>query len=232
MSAISAFMQRDNLAVIWEALIDTMEPAPELMTGVQMAFNNNIPLFCNRVNPQSSLMDLNKRFLQQMIQAVQGLQTTATAVHRITIMDEAAPLYKVEDIQASRMKDFQDQLSERQKEFEQFVTPPKPDPIDFTVFPGANANQTNAKHVTWNLEPAEPQPEPEVLVDNPFLSRLKKTVYDVPEPVVSNSISTNNQSVDALFDICNQLANQYGEMNRKINELTSMVLELQQRDKK
>lgn len=115
-----SFLSKDNVEMIWELIAD--EDIMRNITGqqtvdIQKMFINDIRQFYQRENGSNKdLMDMNKQFIEIMLQKMSREPSVK------------API-TVEDIQSSRMNEFEKQLANKQTEFSSAMTtrvPEKP----------------------------------------------------------------------------------------------------------
>lgn len=128
---MSTFTAKTNIDLLWDVLLEepiiknTTRTKKEMMYS---ALNNNIQKFYEKEkNNYSDLISLNKTFLSQMLKVLRS----DSAVTKNTNIAKPAnnELYKVEDIQARRQQEFQQNLADRQHEFDNAITfnrPPVP----------------------------------------------------------------------------------------------------------
>jgi len=131
----SQFVNKNNLELLWEVLLDELKinkTNTNLISNVKIIFESNINLFLSRCNPKSNILDLNKQFLSQVLLAVNQLIPQQN-INRINITDEEVlDPYKIEDIQAARQTDFEREFERKKMELENYMTPSKPQELDFT----------------------------------------------------------------------------------------------------
>jgi len=131
----SQFVNRDNLELLWEVLLDELHINKTnniLISNVKTIFESNINLFVSRSNPKTNILEQNKQFLNQVLLAVNQLLPKQN-IKRINITDEEVPeIYKIEDIQAARQTDFEKELEIKKKELENYMIPTKPKELDFS----------------------------------------------------------------------------------------------------
>jgi len=115
-----SFLSKDNVEMIWELIAD--EDIMRNITGeqtvdIQKIFINDIRQFYQRENGSNKdLMEMNKQFIEIMLQKMSRESSVK------------API-TVEDIQSSRMNEFEKQLANKQNEFSSAMTtrvPEKP----------------------------------------------------------------------------------------------------------
>jgi hypothetical protein len=135
MSNIQRFTNKQNLLLLWSILLDELninKSNTTMLQNLRTVFDNNIPPFSTRANPNTNIMELNKQFLSQIIIAVNRLFPQEQNIKRITISNEPViEPYKIEDIQASRQSDFENEVKRKQMELDNYMSPQKPKPLDF-----------------------------------------------------------------------------------------------------
>lgn len=136
MNNILQFKASQNLSLLWDVFLDEIQISSsnkELMANIRSVFESNISPFISRANENTSIMELNKQFLRQIVLAVNRLFPNLKQMKRITITDEeVSSPYKIEDIQASRQSDFARELEKKQAEMESYLTLKKPDQMNFS----------------------------------------------------------------------------------------------------
>jgi len=139
MSNLTQFKNKQNLALLWNIILDELHintSNKNLMNNINAIFEGNINPFVSRANKNTTLMELNKLFLSQVVLAVNRLFPNFTQeqnIKRITISDEEiSEPYKVEDIHASRQNDFEKEVERKQMDLDTYMTPQKPRDLDFS----------------------------------------------------------------------------------------------------
>jgi hypothetical protein len=123
------FIKAENVDMLWEILID--EPfkntPKEEMNNLRQYFNNEIKLFYNtQINNRISkfnLLSLNQMFLEKIVPSQNNLQEQQQV--------QPQP-YKAEDLQADRISQFENQLTQKKQEFENAITLKKPQVPNFS----------------------------------------------------------------------------------------------------
>jgi hypothetical protein len=127
----NSFLSKDNVEMIWELIVDeefTEDKTEQQMMEMQNFFITNIRDFYEREKSRGQdLMSLNKMFIEDVLQKLSNptLQQNAQALE-VKLREKAVT---AEDIQASRMNEFEKQFAERQNEFSRAMTlnvPEKP----------------------------------------------------------------------------------------------------------
>jgi hypothetical protein len=135
MNNLSQFVNKDNLELLWEVLLDELninKTNTNLISNIKTIFESNINLFTSRSNPKTNILELNKQFLNQVLLAVNQLLPQQN-IKRINISEEEVlEPYKIEDIQAARQTDFEKELERKKLELENYMTPTKPKELDFS----------------------------------------------------------------------------------------------------
>lgn len=142
------FINKENLNLLWNVLLDEFNinnSNKNLINNIKFVFESNINPFILRANQKSTIMELNKQFLSQLVLAVNRLfpnfkgfdhvnQGQEKNIKRITISDEELlnEPYKIEDIQASRQSEFDKNLEQKRMDMENYMTPKKPQELDFS----------------------------------------------------------------------------------------------------
>lgn len=132
---MSIFTAKTNIDLLWDVLLE--EPVIKNTTRAKKemmytALNNNIQKFYEKEkNNYPDLISLNKTFLSQMLKVLRSdsVITKNTNINTNITKPQNNELYKVEDIQARRQQEFQQNLANRQNEFDSSMTfnrPPVP----------------------------------------------------------------------------------------------------------
>jgi hypothetical protein len=134
---MNQFTNKQNLALLWDVLLDELKiksSQPSFISNVQTVFQSNINPFITRAQPNTPLIELNKHFLGQVVLAVHKLfPQLSNDVKRITISsEEIIEPYKIEDIQAERLSEFDKELNMKRMELENYMTLPKPKGVQFS----------------------------------------------------------------------------------------------------
>ena len=139
MSSIDRFKQAENINILWDVLLDELNITSDntaLIQNIKNIFESNIAPFSKRNHQNLNILALNKQFLSQVVVAVNTLLPNLKQqqqMKRITISDEVIKEpYKIEDIHTSRKNAFDNELEQKRLDFETYVTPKKPNQLDFT----------------------------------------------------------------------------------------------------
>lgn len=140
MSDIKHFLEKTNMNLLWEVLLDELDVNcnnDKLIDKIKIIFTTNVNHFVASVskdNNATKLVELNKQFLSQIILAVKKLLfSTNSQMKKITIANEEInEPYKIEDIHLSRQHNFESQVEKKRVELEKFMTPEKPKALDFS----------------------------------------------------------------------------------------------------
>lgn len=139
MSNISIFLNKQNIKLLWDVLLDELRldtNNKQLVSNIRTVFESNINPFISKASQISLLVDLNKQFLSQVVIAVYRLFPKIKQeqdLKRINISsEELNEPYKVEDIQTARQSNFEKQVNQKRAEFENSISLKKPQELDFT----------------------------------------------------------------------------------------------------
>lgn len=140
MNNIQQFKKKDNISILWIVLLDEIRvlgSETNILNSIKQIFDKNINLFIGNANNSNTLIELNKQFLVQIISAINVLfphLKERSNMKSITIYpDEVkSELYKIEDIQESRKKDFDINFEKRKSEFEHYMVGNRPQEVDFS----------------------------------------------------------------------------------------------------
>ena len=140
------FLGAVNVQRIWEVISTEI---PHFDTAPRDIKMNFYEVYCGQMlqfyerrrkaNALSNLLSMNKQFLEHMMSLLQTKDTKDTSpTKKIKIMEEQAEepvLYKIEDIQAERQKQFDDDFQRKRAEFESAVARPAPPAIPEFAIP-------------------------------------------------------------------------------------------------
>jgi hypothetical protein len=142
------FTNKENLNLLWNVLLDEFDinnSNKNLINNIKFVFESNINPFILKANQKSTIMELNKQFLSQLVLAVNRLfpnfkgfddvnRYQEKNMKRITISNEELlnESYKIEDIQASRQSEFYKNVEQKRIDMENYMTPKKPKELDFS----------------------------------------------------------------------------------------------------
>jgi hypothetical protein len=124
-----SFLSRENVEMIWELIADediVRNVNGQEMVNMQKLFLNDIRQFYQRENGSSKdLMNMNKQFIEIM------LQKMAKPTINKPLEASVKMAITAEDIQTSRMNEFEKQFAERQNEFSRAMTLKVPEKPEF-----------------------------------------------------------------------------------------------------
>lgn len=139
MNNISIFLNKQNIKLLWDVLLDELRLDTNnttLVSNIRTVFESNINPFTSKASQTSLLVDLNKLFLSQVVIAVYRLFPKIKQeldLKRINISsEELNEPYKVEDIHTARQSSFEKQVNQKRTEFENSISLKKPQELDFT----------------------------------------------------------------------------------------------------
>jgi len=121
------FTSNQNKGMIWKLLCDngTFNSIPEAKANlVKIDFDRKVALIDLDMKETDQLVTLNKRVIGEMVQSVSKYQNLATD-------NIILPTYNAADISQQRQKVFENELKEKQNDFEKFNSKPVPNKIDF-----------------------------------------------------------------------------------------------------
>lgn len=120
------FVNKENIKILWEVLLSELNiqnDKTKLTANIRSVFESNITPFTARINPKSSLMDLNKLFLSQVVIAVNRLFPN---------LKQQQQIQKIKISNDPVDTPFEDLVKEKVEEFENFSTFKKPKELDFS----------------------------------------------------------------------------------------------------
>jgi len=121
----SSFLSKDNVEMIWELIVDeefTRNKTEKQMQDMQTFFITEIREFYEREKSRArDLMSLNKMFIENILQKLSNPVEPTIRLREALREPLKEPLRQqlvtAEDIQSSRMNEFEKQFAERQNEF-------------------------------------------------------------------------------------------------------------------
>lgn len=142
---ISKFLNKQNLKLLWDVLLDELKidtSNKAIVSNIRTVFESNIQPFTKNTTANMvgnmQLVSLNKQFLSQVVIAVNRLFPNLKQEQefkRIQISSEEAQImdpYKIEDIREARQDNFEKQLQKKRVEFENSINLQKPKELDFS----------------------------------------------------------------------------------------------------
>jgi hypothetical protein len=137
--SINDFLQKDNLATLWDVISDEdifrflKKP---VQSEISQVFTNNIRGFFESERAKSSnLIDMNKKYIILILNYIKQ-STNAKMPSKIKILDEppapARELITYEELQTDRLSQFDKDLTRRQEEFTSAMKLNVPEPPKFT----------------------------------------------------------------------------------------------------
>lgn len=115
------FMSQDNKRLLWDIMVQNNifnNISETYVTNVKQDFETCLLQMSTRINPQDSILDLNKQIILKMIEEVNKYTQTK-------------PITSAE-ITTKKQEKFQKGLQSKQEEFNNLIQPPKPVVIDFS----------------------------------------------------------------------------------------------------
>ena len=141
MNNITQFLTNKNIQILWEVLLDELRIEPtnnQIVSNIRTVFESNVNPFTSRAPKNTSLVDLNKQFLSQVVLAVNRLfpgLKQEQELKRINISSEEVQIqepYKIEDIITARQTNFEKQVKQKQMEFDNSIHLQRPQELDFS----------------------------------------------------------------------------------------------------
>lgn len=126
---MSEFTTNKNKALLWNLMLESnvFASVPEKhFEKVKSMFENEIEEVGKTLKPESSLTELNKAVLLEMTQKIGSLRTTSSDT-----VSNVVPITNA-DIRDQRNKEFTENLSIKQNDFNNMIKLNKPSDIDFT----------------------------------------------------------------------------------------------------
>ena len=118
------FISNENKGLVWSLLTenDAFKDIPNHKAPIiKNIFDSNINEIGQKINPSDNLINLNKVIITNMMNEVKN--------HKSMKMDS---IYNASELSQQRQKMFEDELSNKKKEFDKLNNKPVPDNIDFS----------------------------------------------------------------------------------------------------
>ena len=156
MALLNQFSANQNKGLLWKIMMDNnaFDGIPsEKSALVREEFDSKIRSIGSSINRNDNLVSLNKRAIIELLPEMEKYKTTATATTvtatrataataatrataataatTATTAAEATMVYNAGDLLQQRQKVFENELKQKQNEFENFNAKPVPDKIDF-----------------------------------------------------------------------------------------------------
>jgi len=219
MSNISIFLNKQNIKLLWDVLLDELRLDTNnttLVSNIRTVFESNINPFISKASQTSLLVDLNKLFLSQVVIAVYRLFPKIKQeldLKRINISsEELNEPYKVEDIHTARQTSFEKQVNQKRAEFENSISLKKPKELDFTEKVDDDKikemdsliAETMARR-NFEVEQYKPNlisnseiidPEKWLRPRETSVNQVIKSKYDEKQKYTNSNINTNNEVVN------------------------------------
>jgi len=125
MELYNNFISNQNKGIVWKLLCDdgVFNNIPENKASlVKDAFDKKFEAIARQINPMDNLVNLDKRIITEMINDIGKYKKT----------EEMTLSYSSGEIAQSRQKVFQEELTNKKKEFDALNSTPLPDKIDFS----------------------------------------------------------------------------------------------------
>jgi hypothetical protein len=144
----SQFINNENMNMLWEIIYDLYEndPSnqgkfinPNTTSTIKQNFiinSNNFIENAIKANSQMDLLTLNKTFISNYINSMSNnskRETSITPIKSIKIEKAEPELITFEEIQKNRRNEFDEILKLKQKDFENSMKNPVPEPVEFKV---------------------------------------------------------------------------------------------------
>jgi len=140
MDIYSQFISNQNKGMLWKLLCDngTFNNIPDnKSTLVKIEFDRKVAMIGETIINSDKLVELNKRTISEMVQNVSKYTSVmgANAMSSGSGASAMLPNYNSADISQQRQKVFENELKQKQNEFEKFNNKPVPSKIDFSDKP-------------------------------------------------------------------------------------------------
>jgi hypothetical protein len=132
MDIYTQFTSNQNKGMLWKLLCDngTFNAIPETKSAlVKIDFDRKIAIIGENIATSDQLVNLNKRAISEMVQNVNKF--VAPPAPAQSQANAIPPTYNATDLSQQRQKVFDNELKQKQNEFEKFNSKPVPTKIDF-----------------------------------------------------------------------------------------------------
>lgn len=154
-SASNEFTGDANISLLWNLISDELQLATRdavYVSNVRQTFEKNLDFYLRSTpiatngssGAAGSLSDQNKRFMAQLVRALKQLEIIPARSLRQAQVGEEVPLPFVSSNERDRSV-FDQQLMQRQREYERMKTPEQPKPVDFQY---SNATMPQMEELT------------------------------------------------------------------------------------
>ena len=136
MDIYSQFISNQNKGMLWKLLCDngTFNNIPDNKSAlVKIEFDRRVDMIGETIISNDKLVNLNKRTISEMVQNV-SKYTSAMSPNAMG-PNPTIPTYNAADISEQRQKVFENELKQKQNEFDKFNNKPVPTKIDFSDKP-------------------------------------------------------------------------------------------------
>lgn len=129
-----SFLNNENVIVLWEIIDEYINDKPkQLQEHILKVFQNNLqPFYENERISNSTLIEMNKKYILMMIQYIQK-QNISEHVGQNIGQKKSDMLITNEEIQTNRLQLFERDLNSRQEEFTNSMTINKPPVPNFSI---------------------------------------------------------------------------------------------------
>lgn len=135
-----SFLNNENIIVLWEIIEEYINDKPkQLQENILKVFQNNLqPFYKNEIIANSTLIQMNKKYILMMIQYLQKnigqmAQNVEKMAQNVGQNTTSNMLITNEEIQTNRIQLFERDLNSRQEEFANSMSINKPPVPNFSI---------------------------------------------------------------------------------------------------
>jgi len=189
------FISQDNKRILWEIMIENnlFNGIPDkYSTNVKGDFENILQQMSGNIPPNSTILEINKNVIRQMIEEIKKYSSLAQQGHK---QQQGMPITSA-DAQTRKQAQFQIGLQTKQEEFNRLIQPVKPVTIDFTDKIddepiGSDMEIRLAQTIAWREEQLSQ------VLDKQDSSKASEWINNGKKVInsVSNSVSNTTQHI-------------------------------------
>ena len=197
---ISAFSNNDNKGKLWSMLQNNGAfngINNDFFLRVRNDFESMV-LDIDQRHKDKEKMEKNKLFIDAMINKMTD--------YRRESYQNTAP-YTANEIKKSRMEAFENDLSKKQNEFNQYTTQPKPNAVDFKDNESENTTNVNdlLEKAIRDRENLDVPPPPIAKSDDNIKQNTNLNMVTKTIPIVNGAAQENNITLELLQKIMEKL---------------------------
>ena len=125
MSVYEKFTSNQNKGMVWKLMCDDgvfKSISDDKASQVKNEFDRKIETIARQITPNDTMINLDKRVIAEMLNDMKNYIKK----------EDPLPVFNAADLLQKRQKIFQDELKNKQKDFDSFNNVPTPEKIDFS----------------------------------------------------------------------------------------------------